>query len=66
MGSFSHHSGPVNNPGAENHPHMVTRFAEEVRRNPHMVTGDTEEVRQYSHMMTATQEEIPYYSPTTS
>ena len=48
----SHHSGHLNNPEAEN--------------NPHMVTGATEEIRQYPHKMTATQEEIPYCSPSTS
>ena len=66
VGFYSHHSDQLNNPGLENHPHMVTGVTEEVRRNPHMVTGATEENRQYSHMMTATQEEIPYCTPTTS
>ena len=66
VGSFSHHSGQINNPEAENHPHMVTGVTEEARCNPQMVTGATEKIRQYPHMMTATQEEIPYCSPTTS
>ena len=52
MGYFSHHSGHLNSPEAEN--------------DPHMVTGVTEETRQYSHMTTETQEEIPYCSPSTS
>ena len=52
VGFFSHHSGQLNNPGAENHPHMVTGVTEGVRHNPHMTT--------------ATQEEISYCSPTTS
>ena len=49
MGYFSHHSGHLNSPEAEN--------------DPHMVTGVTEETRQYSHMTTETQEEIPLLLP---
>ena len=52
VGYFSHHSGQLNSPEAQNHPHMMTGVTEEVRRNP--------------HMMTETQEEIPYCSPSTS
>ena len=59
VGYFSHHSGQLESPETENHPHMVTGVTEEVRRNPHLVTGTTEEIRQYPHMMTATQEGIP-------
>ena len=66
VGYFSHHSGQLESPETENHPHMVTRIREEVRRNPHLVTGTTKEFRQYPHMMTTTQEEIPYCSPSTS
>ena len=52
VGYFSYHSGHLNSPETENHPHMVT--------------GATEEIRQHSHMTTETQEEIPYCSPSTS
>ena len=52
VGYFSHHSGQLENPQTENHPHLVT--------------GTTEQIRHYPHMMTATQKEIPYCSPTTS
>ena len=51
VGYFSHHSGQLNSPDAENHPHMVTGVTEEVRSSP--------------HMMTESQEEIRYCSPTT-
>ena len=49
---FSHHSGQLDCPETENHPHMVT--------------GVTEEFRQYLQTMTAPQEVIPCCSPTTS
>ena len=49
---FSHHSGHLNSPEAENYPHMVT--------------GGPEEIRQYPHMVTETQEEVPYCSLSTS
>ena len=49
---FSHHSGHLNSPRAENYPHMVTR--------------GPEEIRQYPHMTTETQEELLYCSPSTS
>ena len=52
VGYFSHHSGQLESPETENHPHMVTRATEEFRQHPHMTT--------------ATQEEIPNCSPTTS
>ena len=52
VGYSSHYSGQLNNPEAENNPHMVTR--------------GPEEIRQYHHMTTESQEEIPYYSPSTS
>ena len=52
VGFFFQHSHQLNNPEAENHPHMVTGVAEEVCRNPHVTT--------------ATQEEIPCCSPITS
>ena len=66
LGCFSHHSGQLEKPETENHPRMVIRVTEEIRRNPQLVTGTTEEIRQYPHMVTATQEEIPYCSLTTS
>ena len=52
VGCFSHHSGQLNSPETETHPHMVTGVEKEVRRNP--------------HLMTATREKVPYCSPTTS
>ena len=48
----SRHFGPLNNPEAEDYPHMVT--------------GGPEEVRQYPRITTTTQEEIPYCSRGTS
>ena len=60
LGYFSHHSGQLNSPEAENNSHMVTKTY------PHMVTGVPEEIRHNPHTMTATQEEILYCSPTTS
>ena len=35
VGYFSLHSGQLEGPETENHPHLVTGVAEEVRRNPH-------------------------------
>ena len=49
---FSHRSGHLNTPEADNYPHMVT--------------GATGECHQCPHMTTETQEEIPYCSPSTS
>ena len=37
VGYFSHHSGHLNSPEAENNPHMVTGVQEEIRNRPHMV-----------------------------
>ena len=50
--NYSHHSGHLDSPYAEDYPHMVT--------------GPIGEIRQYPHMTTGIQEDITYCSPGTS